>query len=215
MLIEFYQDKEMKLVKYSANLVQFSLFIALVWICPVAAESIDNQSNLLAEEIKETEKLGNREMEGITASDLLAQGVTRVTGVKLNQTETGLELILETAAESQRLVPLILPEGNKLVIDILDATLELTTGSNFREVNPAPGIREVTVTKIDDSSIRLTITGENQPPSAEVIPSNQNLLLSIDLQGNTAEPPFEGKQTPDEEIEVIATGEAENDNYSH
>ena len=50
-----------------------------------------------------------------SASDLLAQNnPTRVTGVEVVQTGSGLELILKTVAESDRLVPLILPEGNDL-----------------------------------------------------------------------------------------------------
>jgi iron complex outermembrane recepter protein len=136
-------------------------------------------------------------------SEILVQQntITPVTGVKLKQTNKGLEVILATTVGGQRLVPLILPKGNKLVIDLLDATLALPTGNEFTQVNPAPGIREVNLTKIDDSSIRLTITGERQAPKAEVIPSQQNLVLSINPQGTTAQ------QTPDESIEVIATGE--------
>jgi hypothetical protein len=80
--------------------------------------------------------------------------ITPVTGVKLKQTNKGLEVILTTAAGSQKLVPLILPEGNKLVIDILDATLALPTENEFTQVNPASGIRSVALTKIDSSSIR-------------------------------------------------------------
>jgi iron complex outermembrane recepter protein len=73
------------------------------------------------------------------------------------------------------------------------------------EVNPAEGVNKITVNKIDDSSIQIRILGETQAPSAEVIPSNQNLVLSINPRGTTA------RQAPDEEIEIIATGEAEDD----
>ncbi|HEY9767140.1 MAG TPA: TonB-dependent receptor [Coleofasciculaceae cyanobacterium] len=142
-------------------------------------------------------------------SNLIAQGITRVTGVQINQTESELELILQTAAGEQKLVPLILPEGNNLVIDLLDATLALPAGDEFKQSNPAPGIREITVTQIDESNVRLTITGENQAPSAEVVPSSQNLVLNIT-------PEATAQQTPDEEIEVIATGEGEeeDDDYT-
>mgnify|MGYP003546441029 FL=1 len=145
-----------------------------------------------------------------SAKDLFAQQnpVTRVTGVEVKQTDRGLEVILKTAAGGERLVPLILPEGNKLAIDILDATLALPTGNKFRETNPTPGIQEVRLTKIDESSIRLTITGDKNAPSAEVIPSPQNLVLSVNPQGNTAQ------QTPDREIEIIATGEGQDNGYS-
>ena len=142
-----------------------------------------------------------------SAVDLLAQqnGITEVTGVRLNRTDSGLEVILETAAGEQ-LVPLIFPEGNNLVIDILDATL-VPTGNEFRQTNPAPGITAVSVTQIDNSSIRLTIIGETQAPSAEVVPSRQNLILSVTSEETTAE------TEPDEEIEIIATGEGEDDDY--
>ncbi len=154
-----------------------------------------------------TKEINSRQVVSTSAEDLLAQqsNVTRVTGVELNQTNNGLEVILTTAAGGQRLVPLILPEGNKLVIDILDATLGFSIRNGVTQTNPAPGINSVALSKIDDSSIRLTITGENQAPSAEVIPSQQNLVLSINPQGNTAQ------QTPDQEIEVIATGEGEDE----
>lgn len=141
------------------------------------------------------------------ATNLIAQGVTRVTGVEVNQTPDGLELILKTVAGSERLVPLILPEGNDLVIDILDATLAFSIRNGVTETNPAPGISRIAVNRVDDSSIRVTITGENQTPSAEVVPGRDDLVLSIAPEGATTE------QEPDEEIEVIATEEAEEDGY--
>ncbi len=139
-----------------------------------------------------------------TSNPLLAQSnQTRVTGVEIKQTNSGLEVILKTATGAERLVPLILPEENNLVIDILDATLGFSIRNGVTKTNPVEGIKSVALTKVDESSIRLTIAGEKQAPSAEVVPSNQNLVLSINPQGTTAQ------QSPDEEIEVIATGEAE------
>jgi iron complex outermembrane recepter protein len=143
-----------------------------------------------------------------TAKDLLAQApITPVTGIELNQTDKGLEVILKTAAGGERLVPLILPEGNNLVIDILDATLAFGIRSGVTKTNPVDGIKTVKLAKVDESIIRLTITGQTQAPTAEVIPSPQNLVLSINPQGSTAQ------QTPDQEIEIIATGEGENNDY--
>ncbi|MBE9045813.1 TonB-dependent receptor [Pleurocapsales cyanobacterium LEGE 10410] len=137
------------------------------------------------------------------AADSLAQRVTQVTGVEIIQTENGLELVLETVAGSEQLVPLIIPEGNNLVIDILDATLALPVGDEFRESNPAPGINQISVVTTEDNSIRVTIEGESQTPSAEVIPSSQNLVLSVDSQGTTAQ------TEPDEEITITATRKEE------
>ncbi len=130
-----------------------------------------------------------------------------MTGVELKQTNQGLQVILKTAAESQRLVPLILPEGKDLVIDILDATLAFSIRNGVEKPNPAEGIKKITVNKLDESSIRLTITGENQAPNAEVIPSNQNLVLRVSSERSTAQ------TQPDEEIEIIGTGEGEEESY--
>ncbi|MEM6612989.1 MAG: TonB-dependent siderophore receptor [Cyanobacteria bacterium P01_C01_bin.72] len=142
-----------------------------------------------------------------TAVDLMAQGVTRVTGVKVIQTEEGLELILQTVTGSERLVPLILPEGNDLVIDILDATLAFAIRNGVEELNPAPGINRITVNKFDDTSIRVTITGENQAPSAEVMIGRDDLVLSISPEGATTESEVA------EDIDVIATGTVVEDGY--
>ena len=143
------------------------------------------------------------------AVDLIAQRTTRVTGVEVNQTPDGLELILKTVAGSERLVPLILPEGNDLVIDILDATLAFSIRNGVTETNPAPGISQITVNKVDDSSIRVTITGENQTPSAEVVPGRDDLVLSVTPEDTTAQ------EESDETIDIIATGQAqdEEDDY--
>jgi iron complex outermembrane recepter protein len=215
------------------NLLLWSLFLILLANLEVKAEekvlnfndihnqlANDNASNTANIAIAPTSKnqltsavIGNqiqknRDPVSTSAKDLLAQQnpVIRVTGVELKQTDQGLEVILKTAGGGERLVPLILPEGNNLVIDLLDATLASAIKNGVTKINPTPGIKQVKVIRIDDSSIRLTITGEKQAPSAEIIPSQQNLVLSINPQGNTAQ------TKPDEEIEIIATGEGENEN---
>ncbi|MEM8832346.1 MAG: TonB-dependent receptor plug domain-containing protein [Cyanobacteria bacterium P01_G01_bin.19] len=121
--------------------------------------------------------------------------------MEVNQTESGLEVILRTAAGSEKLVPLILPEGNDLVIDILDATLGFSIRNGVTELNPAPGIERVTLAKVDESSIRLTISGANQTPSAEIVPSRQNLVLNITPEQTTAQQEAE----PDQEINIVVT----------
>ena len=181
----------------------------LVWVCPVGA-GVQSHGIPLRIRGRGAEVVGaNRDspLQVGTAADLMAQGVTRVTGVEVIQTEEGLELVLETVAGSERLVPLILPEGNDLAIDILDATLAFSIRNGVTELNPAPGISRVTVNRGDENSIRVRITGENQTPSAEVVTGRDDLVLSITPDGTTAE------QEPDEEIEVIATGQAEEDGY--
>ena len=174
-----------------------------VWLSPVEAGEQRSRG---------TEEIGAKDLlpsQFGTSADLLAQGgLTRITGVEVIQTEDGLELVLKTVAGSERLVPLILPEGNDLVIDILDATLAFSIRNGVTELNPAPGIRRITVNKGESNSIQIRIAGANQTPSAEIVPRRNDLVLSITPERATAE------QEPDEEIEVIATGQAEEDDYN-
>ncbi|MGD1918604.1 MAG: TonB-dependent receptor plug domain-containing protein [Pleurocapsa sp.] len=104
-------------------------------------------------------------------------------------------------------MPLILPEGNDLVIDILDATLAFAIRNGVEELNPAPGINRITVNNGSDNSIRVRIRGENQTPSAEIVTGRDDLVLSIAPEDTTIE------TEPDEQIDIIATGEAEEDDY--
>jgi hypothetical protein len=69
----------------------------------------------------------NRATVSTSAKDLLAQqnSVTRVISVKLKQTDQGLEVILKTPAGTERLVPLIFPEGNNLERSLLTVTIAL------------------------------------------------------------------------------------------
>jgi iron complex outermembrane recepter protein len=198
------------IVQYGA---QLTLLLELVAIAPVKAEIAKNPKYSAFQEQSQRELSLSNEQSNLqistSAGDLLAQQntITRITGVEIEQTQKGLQIILKTVAGSQKLVPLILPEGNNLVIDILDATLAFAIRNGVTETSPAPGITEVNLTKVDNSSIRLTIKGEKNAPSAEVVPSQQNLVLSVTPEENTAQ------QQPDEEIEVIATGEAEENEY--
>ena len=231
----------MKLIQSSFYILKLSSIILLVAIKPAAAEAIKNHSDLGAttkiEESRDRVSISARDLEmpekkpgdwekvlvekspislisqspshssvvNSKQQDLIVQGVTRVTGVEVIQTDEGLELILKTTAGSERLVPLILPEGNDLVIDILDATLAFSIRNGVTETNPAPGINKITVNKANDNSIRVRIAGANQTPSAEVVPGRDDLVLSVTPQDTTAQ------EEPDEEIEVIATGEAEDE----
>jgi iron complex outermembrane recepter protein len=146
--------------------------------------------------------------QSIVNSQKLTQSsqLTRITEVEIQQTPKGFELILKTVAGSERLVPLILPEGKDLVIEITDATLAFSIRNGVEQLNPAEGINKITVNKIDESSIRVRISGIDRVPSVEVVPGS-NLVLSVTREGSTA------RQAPDEEIEIIATGEGDDDYY--
>ncbi|MEM7761933.1 MAG: TonB-dependent siderophore receptor [Cyanobacteria bacterium P01_A01_bin.40] len=185
--------------------------LGIILVNSVPAEVRDRQEANQIVRAKKTEAVdaarGKTLWQRGTAADLLTQGVTRVTGVEVVQTAEGLELILETVAGSERLIPLIVPEGKDLIIDILDATLAFAIRNGITELNPAPGVNKITVSEIDNNSIQVRITGENQTPSAEVVTSRDNLVLSITPEGGTAE------QEPDDSINIISTGQGAEDDY--
>ena len=165
----------------------------------------------------------NGELLEIASPTHIAQSnLTSITGVKVDRTSKGLEVILTT--RGKKLVPLIFPEGNNLVVDILDATLAPAIQNGFTKTNPAPGIKQVRLTKVDESSIRLTIAGETQTPSAEIIPSGSNSVVLNIVPTTTAQTEVDEamqrglgglphERLHQEEIEIIATDEAENNYY--
>ncbi|MEG4229938.1 TonB-dependent receptor [Microcoleus sp. N9_B2] len=111
----------------------------------------------------------------------ISQSVVQVTGVRLNPTQAGLEVILETA-EGQILQAKTRTEGKTLIADIANAQLVLPDGQEFSAQNPFEGINLVTVTQVDASSIRLSITGQENLPTAGVLRSTSGLVLSVSTE---------------------------------
>jgi iron complex outermembrane receptor protein len=74
-----------------------------------------------------------------------------------------LEVILETEA-GQLLQAITRTEGKSAIADIENAQLALPSGEEFRAQNPDRGIAEVTVTQLEGSRIRVTVTGERAAP---------------------------------------------------
>ncbi len=162
--------------------------------------------------------------------------VVQVTGVRLNPTATGLEVIIETADGT---APPIATSSNEqtLLIDLSNARLALPSGEAFRQDNPAEGITSVTVTPQDNNRVRVTVIGSAAVPTARVIPRDRGLTLSVDVPPTTAETPptpetpppatepsttpaptttpapspspGAGTQGEEEEIEIVVTGERE------
>ena len=185
-----------------------AIFICLCEIEPALAET-----KILANFALSNRQLENRQTQihSISTQTLLAQNITpaslvQVTAIELKQTDDGLEIVFQTP-KGKQLAPSILLEGNNLVVNISDATLALPTGNEFKQTNPIPGITEISATQVDGSNIRVTITGEEQAPTAEVTPSQENLVLNITPQVSTAQ------TQPDEEIEIFVTGEGEDNDY--
>lgn len=143
--------------------------------------------------------------------------VIQVTGVQLNQTENGIEVILETSAGEQLQI-LSRIDGNTYIANIPNVQLRLPSGNTFRRDNPVEGIATVTVINADANSIRLTVTGSSGVPTVELFDSDTGLIFSFIATASQANQPLQTSATPeaetdtteeDEPIEIVVTGEQE------
>lgn len=151
---------------------------------------------------------------------LAQQQMIEVTGVSLNQTNSKLEIILETSASDQ-LQTSVRTENNQLIVDIPQAQLKLlteeaTTDSSFKEEQPIAGITLLEVRNQDPNSIRVTVTGEEKAPQLELFDSDEGLILSFTPAVSSTQPELEPEQPSTDEtseisepIELIVTGEQE------
>jgi iron complex outermembrane receptor protein len=120
-----------------------------------------------------------------------------VTAVRLSPTSNGLEVILETADGTSPQV-ITSSYDQTLLIDVSNAKLALPEGQEFRADNPARGITAVTVTPLSANSVRVTITGEAALPKAQVAQSTNGIVLSLTPSATTATQPTPTPETPEE-----------------
>jgi iron complex outermembrane receptor protein len=126
------------------------------------------------------------------------QSLIQVTGIQVNETADGLELVLQTSAPLE--APSTSLQGNALIADLSNVVLALPDGGEFQAANPAAGIALVSVTSLPNNRVRVAITGVDAPPIAELNLRAQGLTLAVT-------PGTEAVATDDEAIQVIVTGE--------
>jgi iron complex outermembrane recepter protein len=154
-----------------------------------------------------------------TAKLLLVQqsnvASVQVTGVKVNNTDKGIEVILESA-NPEALQPAIKSAENNYIADFPNAVLALPEGKDFSIANPVSGIVSVSVTQTDANTVRLTVTGEAGLPTAELFDSDESLIFALAAvaettqqaeQPTTEAPPEQPTTQSDEPIELVVTGE--------
>ncbi|MEM1256755.1 MAG: TonB-dependent siderophore receptor [Cyanobacteria bacterium P01_H01_bin.21] len=107
----------------------------------------------------------------------IAQSQVVITGVRVEETETGAQIVLETtnselATSSRQTI------GNALIVDIQNAVLALPGGGEFQQTNPTESITSVAVTN-SGAGVRVEMIGIEAPPTAEVSTTAESLTLSI------------------------------------
>ncbi|PSO70025.1 MAG: hypothetical protein BRC40_13990, partial [Cyanobacteria bacterium QH_8_48_120] len=117
-----------------------------------------------------------------------AVSIIPVTGVQLNRTDRGLEVILETPGEKEPQV-FKTSYGSTLAIDVPNTQLRLPEEQGFRQENPTSGIASVEVVQQNPNSIRVIVTGTEAVPTAKVVPSPEGVAFSVTSPTPAAEQP--------------------------
>ncbi|MEL6401994.1 MAG: TonB-dependent siderophore receptor [Cyanobacteria bacterium J06626_4] len=144
------------------------------------------------------------EQPATTVAEWMAQvesALVQITAVRLEPTEAGLQVVLETA-EGELATPTTEIVGNALIADIPNAVLALPEGGSFEQFEPAAGIALVSVTNEPGDQVRVSITGTDAPPVAEVTATGLAVTLGEAVAG-----------AEDDAIQVVVTGE-DDEGYS-
>ena len=123
--------------------------------------------------------------------------LVQITNVRLAVTETGLQVILETA-DSELATPTTNVSGDALIVEIPNAILALP--EEFQQFEPADGIALVQVTALPEDRVQIVITGADAAPSADISTDVTSLTLSI-------APGSAQAAQADEPLRLVVTGE--------
>ncbi|NJR15657.1 MAG: AMIN domain-containing protein [Calothrix sp. CSU_2_0] len=133
---------------------------------------------------------GNGFIVGATAAILVAQigqpvwaQTTQITGVKLNQVDGKVNLVLDASAGDRAQV-FTTKRGNALVADIINTQLRLPEGNSFRQDNPGPGISSIAINQLDSNSVRVVVTGNKGTPNTQPVVRGRDGLTISFLEGD-------------------------------
>ncbi|MEM1254634.1 MAG: TonB-dependent siderophore receptor [Cyanobacteria bacterium P01_H01_bin.21] len=135
--------------------------------------------------------------QGLLTTKQVAQvEAVQITDVRVEATDTGLQVVLETA-DGTPTEPTTSVSGDALILEISNAVL---VGDGFEEFAPAEGIAVVQVSELSDSRVQVAIKGTDAVPTADVNTDVTGLVLSvmpgITQAGETREP-----------LRIVVTGE--------
>lgn len=174
-------------------------------IPPISIEANANEPKLASpSQVRDLEFLQGtaRDLEPIsrtTETPFTAQteAAIEITNIRLNPTEAGIELLLETTSD-RSITPSTSTVGNALIVEIPNAILSIEA---FDEAQPIDGIARIRATNLPNNRVRIAITGTTAPPTAEVRSEAQILVVNITPGTPTSEAEEE------DSIRVIVTAE--------
>ncbi|MEO0767813.1 MAG: TonB-dependent siderophore receptor [Cyanobacteria bacterium J06649_4] len=149
-------------------------------------------------------------------AQLPAETITEIVDIRLETTEKGLEILLETA-EGDLLAPEITNSQNALIIEFFNTILSLPNAEDFQAFEPAENIALVQVSELLSegmgSRVRLVVTGTNASPVGTLSSTSAGTAVSISpgtAQSSESEDAIRLLVTGDEGapayVEPVATG---------
>ncbi|MBW4509440.1 MAG: TonB-dependent receptor [Scytonematopsis contorta HA4267-MV1] len=198
----------MKLDKLFQSLLLTSS-LAFLLVTPATAKEVGE------EEISKNIPLLSDIEVPVTSARTLAQrptlnptqgNIALITVVKANPTEKGVEVILETSL-GDKLRVANRSTGNNFIADITGGQLRLPNGDSFtyRSEKPISGITEITVTNIDENTVRVTVVGEKALPTVELFDDDAGLIFAVTETPQTQTPSEQPSAEADEPIELVVT----------
>ena len=127
--------------------------------------------------------------------------VVQITNVRLEDTDTGLQVILETA-DGELSTPTTSVSGDALVVKIDNAVIE----EDFEQFEPAEEIAFIQVSALSGNRVQVVITGADAVPEVAVGSDAAGLTLSV-------VPGIAQTSETDESLRLVVTGE-EDEEYN-
>lgn len=188
-----------------------SLFLAGSIIAVLSTSVNCAEAQVLIQSLDNLSSAKNLAKPGYKTVQLVRSPIVEISNVRVEQTDQGLEVILETTQGEQLQVTPV-SEGNVLTADIQSAQLRLSSGT-FRQSNPVPGIAEIALTNLDTQTIQLVVTGTQGTPTLDLFDSDEGLILGVTPSATTSTAPTPPQTdttqsepfSDDEPIELVVT----------
>ena len=175
----------------------------------ILAIFINQQALAVTKEDHQITQLSDIQLPHTSVKEWLAQqeqSTILVTGIKLNQTANGLEVVLETSA-SDKLQATTKIEGNSFIANIPNAQMRLASGNTFRQEKPVAGITEVLAANQNANSILITVVGTTQAPKVELSDSAEGLVLGVTPTTPETQPSASSQKPNEPDIELLVTAQ--------
>ncbi|MEO0537512.1 MAG: TonB-dependent siderophore receptor [Cyanobacteria bacterium P01_A01_bin.123] len=186
-------------MRWMVVLSGFSSAIAMMAALPVVAQEMEG-----VDESEPSIHLSTHlstPQSATTVEAWLAQieaSLTQITGVRVEETEAGLQVLLEIAG-GEVATPMTSVSGDALILEIPNAVL---TGEAFEQFEPAAGIALVQVSALPSDRVQVVITGTDAVPEVAVGSDVAGLTLSV-------VPGVAQAGEADDAIQIVVTGEVD------